>query len=568
MIRRARAGNTNPTISTYDRKAQSWISGADQERKAAAAKVNLVNNTTDLTEKPRNGNNHHNNGDADSSKSGDDSGAEDSSNEYPKSADEDEFDGDETTPFKPSSSNKRRKVASRHNGGQDDTRTFEIRKWMPIPPTQTTVDRTFLAPRRPGMPALYNNPEYAQKIFGQYHSSASLTGTSGYDLGEGGGLSNASGVLSAGTNNDTGVATPRKNIPPRRKKKKLGGPGRKKANPNPVVGDENGSQISAANGVAGQGVGIGDGAMEGVTGDGADDENVNTSGNATRNPGYDGTQDDAAAHDDDNDNDNESGSEAEGSEEGEIDETSGTGIASGSGSAHATENPPTIEVTAAPETVLAPVAAPEPTPIASVHTEVTVPSTSAVFTDTEPKPIDEAQDVAPASPLPAPVTASVEVPDPVTDTDIDTTTTILAEPAEPVVESTIEQTNTTIPPTTTTTTGDASPSPVPIANPTVTITDTDTAMADPTTAIDTLMPDALLTSKSKDPEETAIIEENAAAITGDGAAMTAEETATETMTEKVKSQEDVDDAGASGDGEIDLLGGLDEAIDRGMSEGA
>lgn len=518
LIRRARAGNTNATVSTYDRKTHSWISGADQERKAATAKLNSVN-VTDSTEKPRNGN------DAESPKSGDDSGAEDSSNEYNKSADEDEFDGDETTPFKPSS-NKRRKVTSRHNG-PDDTRTFEVKKWVPLPPSQAdkAQDKTFLAPRRPGMPALYN-PEYAQKMFGRYHSSASLTGTTGYDLGEGGGLSNASGVLAAGSTNDTGVATPRKNVPPRRKKKKLGGPGRKKANPTPLSADAGNSQISAAAGATGQGAGTD--AMQGVTGDGGLD--ADTSGNTTRNPGYDGANDDGAGHDDDNDNDNEndSGSEAEGSEEGEIDETGGTG----SGSAHATEIPPAVTITA-------------PTTAASVHVEVTLPSTEP----TELKPIDEAQDVASPSP-----SASASAPPPAAETTTATPPTTTTEPTtEPVAVTVATPPTDTLP----TTSPAAEPTTLPPAlepNPTVTITDTEPE-------IDTAMPDV---PTSKDPEETAIIEENAQAIIGTGATSTA----TEKGGDGNVGEGAAVSAGAGTDGEIDFLGGLDAAIDREVSEGA
>lgn len=548
LIRKKRAGNTNPTLSTYDRKINSWISGAEQDRKAAAAKKLSDLNITDSTEKPRNGN------DAESSKSGDDSGAEDSSNEYNKSADEDEFDGDETTPFKASA--KRRKVTSRHHGS-DNTRSFDVTKWMPLPPSSVdkSQDRTCLAPRRLGMPPLYTNPEYAMKIFGKYHSSSFLTNTSSYDLGEGGGLNNASGVLAAGTTTDTGVTTPRKNVPPRRKKKKLGGPGRKKANPTPVPSDANGVQVSAAAGTAGQGAGTD--AMEGVAGD--DGQGVDTSGNTTRNPDYDGAQDDAAAHDDENDN--ESGSEAEGSEEGEIDESGGVASGSGSGSAHIAEAPPTVIVTAAPTT--------------SVHDEVTVGTKS-----TESKPIDEAQDVA----IPPPA--------------VDTTTSTSAIATEPTVEQTTTAPSTDTDKDTAISTPSASTSTPTLTNPqptspdtttflpppTVTITDADTDKSNnPTTAIDTLMPDA----NHRDPEETAIIEENAQAITGSGAANTAAtgektKTQTETGNENENKNEDgngkENEKGNEKEGEkgeekmdaeeIDFLGGLDAEIDRGISEGS
>lgn len=577
MIRMARAGNTNPTLSTFDRKTNTWISGAEQERKAAALKIQSLN-IVDPTEKPQNGN------DADSSKSGDESGAEDSSNEFNKSADEDEFDGDETTPFKPSS--KRRKVASRHQGS-DDTRIIEVTRWIPLPPSQAdkAQDKIYLAPRRPGMPALYS-PENSQRLFGRYHSSASLTGTSGYDLGEGGGLSNASGVLASGSTNDPGTATPRKNIPPRRKKKKLGGPGRKKANPNPDAADHASNQQNAGIGGAGQGVGAD--AMEGVTG--SDGQTMNASGITTRNPGYDGGNDDSMAQDD-GDNDNDSGSEAEGSEEGEIDE-SGSAVQE-----QMRDTLPTVSITAAPV----------PT---SVHDEVTVVSEES----TGPQVVEEVEvPKITSSPPPAQVTT--------------TTTELITEPLP--VSTLIRPTDTTpgsntpisasaLAPITATLDSTPTPSLDSVPQPEVTITDIDTNIQEPATTVtatdiiadtDTAMPDipaiqaepeavlepqlpvaipeALIDTTApitmdanldvpppETVEEEQIVEETARTITDDAQthipsnADVDVEIPTQNETHGgtpagIEKESEKNDADA---GEIDFLGDLDAAIDREVSE--
>lgn len=307
MIRRARAGNTNAKLSVWDRKNHVWMSASEAGKRATPLKSLHLNNLES------NGNSKMTNGDADSTKS-DNEESEDSSNDSSKSGDED--DEDEGAPFK-TSATKRRKLASRMNE-PDDTRTIEVRKWVQLPPTvaEKAPERTFLAPRRLGMPPLYT-PDYAQKLFGQYHSSVTLSGATGYDLGEGGGLNNASGVLAAGTANATaGTATPpRKNIPPRRKKKKLGGPGRKKANPNPEpVAQAMADPASAQAGVVGENQSGAEDPAGAAGAQGQTATNEAADANADNEVGADG-------------DDNESGSEAEGSEEGEIDESGGANAA-------------------------------------------------------------------------------------------------------------------------------------------------------------------------------------------------------------------------------------------------
>lgn len=523
MIRRARAGNTNPVLSTWDRKTNSWTSGAEQERKTAAAlKSNSLSNgniTTETTEKPQNGN------DANSSKSDDESGAEDSSNEYAKSADEDEFDGDETAPFKTSS--KRRKVTSRHQG-PDDTRTFEVMRWVPLAPSQAdkVPERNYLAQRRPGMPALYA-PDYAHAMFGQYHSSATVTGTSGYDIGEGGGLNNASGVLAAGTTNDAGTATPRKNIPPRRKKKKLGGPGRKKANPNVngVAGDGT-QQQNVEGGVGGGQQGGqqgGDGAMEGVLGE--DGQPIVSNGNVG----------DGTADQDDGDND-ESGSEAEGSEEGEIDEGGEVTTSAEVGGQDVVVQEGLPEQEQEQEQPLPTVTVIESIGTAPVNINITSPeieSTPAVVPDLAPEPtdatIDVATDVPPTNDAMDTTTEPVPTPHPTTE-PLGPEPPITTEAAPETEAEVIPPTQTPPPqPPTLSTSPPPISIPIPIPIPISAAAPIDAPTASP--------PPPLIASITTAPPEPTI----------------------NTEAEKSKDKED---------GEVDFLGVMDAAIDREVSEGA
>lgn len=458
MIRRARAGITNAKLSVWDRKTNSWLSASEAGKRATPLKSLHLNNLES------NGNGKHANDDADSTKSGDEDSGE-SSNESEKSGDDE--DEDEGAPFKTSMSSKRRKLASRLNE-PDDMRTIEIRKWVQLPPNvaEKVPERSFLASRRPGMPPLYT-PDYAQKLFGQYHSSANLSGAAGYDLGEGGGLNNASGVLGAGTANAAGVATPpRKNIPPRRKKKKLGGPGRKKANPNPEpaaqASTNTATSIQAGNGIDGMAATGDAGAAAGMEGQptAIDESQINADNEA----GADG-------------DDNESGSEAEGSEEGEIDESGGTN------------------------------AAPEKDDSPNQQTPVPIPAPEVTITDT---------DMQDAEASPQINTVSVEqVP-------------VTGEPAETEVKSKAEM----------------------------------------------FIPGL---GEIEDEEEKHIIEENAQAISDPDPTVEALPGQSEAISEAIKeaalseskAEETVLKSPATAQPEeMDLLGAMDAAIDRGMSEGA
>lgn len=355
------------------------------------------------------------------------------------------------------------------------------------------------------MPPLYA-PEYAQKMFGRYHSSATLTGTSGYDLGEGGGLNNASGVLAAGPTND-GTVTPRKNIPPRRKKKKLGGPGRKKANPTPGTAEDGSTQLNTTAGGAGQGGNGTEGtdAMEGVEGHDGQATN-NASGNTSRNPGYDGTNDnDDGTAQDDGDGD-ESGSEAEGSEEGEIDESGGA------------ENPiiePVKEEVKDTEPQLQPEPEPAPSP----------PTVTITDTPIEVEPV--------AAAVPLPLTEPVLEPIAVTEPVIELEPELEPEPelvSAPVVETT--------PP--------APPSPLPPSTQIISeIAPPQSPISPPLAPIEI---DAVHTSPAPQPNDTEMTSDVAVA--------------------KEQAQEQAEKEVGGEEAEVDFLGVMDAAIDREVSEGA
>jgi len=489
MIRRARAGNTNAKLSVWDRKNDTWMSAAEAGKKATPLKsvhLNNIEDSNDPNSKPPTGD------DADSSKSAEDS-ENDSSNESNKSAEE-EDDIEDNTPFKPSTSSKRRKLASRLHG-PDETRLIEIKRWVQLPPqvAEKQPEPSFLAQRRPGMPPLYQ-PEYAHRMFGQYHSSSTFTSATGYDLGEGGGLNNASGVMAASTGDGTavtGTATPtRKNIPPRRKKKKLGGPGRrpKNATVTAMPQTDGANDGTAAGNVTGIAIDAGS-AMEGIQ---ATDNQTTTSSLKAEEANLDDNA--------------ESGSEAEGSEEGEIDESGGTAPTNTDRQEDELPSPTTnTEVTAVP------------------HTEQTLPTQHPVSPD--PTSTNEAKDSTNTQAL-------AQLPSP--------STTALTHPQPSISAHT----------TTTTTPPPASQHPIPTFS---------------------------ISGPNSDPEEKAIIEENAQAITNpgertdepqmEGVSQAIERAAAGGGTGVETEIVEVEPAAAiEGEGEVDLLGGLDEAIDRGISE--
>ncbi|KAJ9653243.1 hypothetical protein H2198_007546 [Neophaeococcomyces mojaviensis] len=496
MIRRARAGNTNAKLSVWDRKTDTWMSAAEAEKKATPLKSLHLNNLDDsetMNGKPRNGD------DADSTKSAEDS-ENDSSNESNKSA-EDEDDADDTTPFKPSTSSKRRKLASRLNG-PDETRLIEIKRWVQLPSqiAEKTPERSFLAQRRPGMPPLYQ-PEYAQKVFGRYHSSSTFTGATGYDLGEGGGLNNASGVLAAGTadgSTATGTATPtRKNIPPRRKKKKLGGPGRrpKNATVNAMPQTDGTGEVNTAESTA-KAAGS-EGAME----------SVQTTGDQT-------AISDVQNEETNQDENAESGSEAEGSEEGEIDESGGGG--------NAKTNIDEDEVTGVKSDV-------EMTQAETTKAEENMPAEPVSAAS-----IDAVQDVESIQQQPQSQPQS-------------STTTMAAPPPEIKITESNDVSTANL---------------VELPQPAETSSHTSTNTSTPAPATSTIPGLGTIT----DPEEAQIIEENAQAITteNESADMTQIEGVSEAIKSAAAGENPVDVEDGNEAGEVDLLGGLDAAIDQGM----
>jgi hypothetical protein len=176
-------------------------------------------------------------------------------------------------------------------------RIFTMRKWAQVPPA--VADRRpepkYLADRRPGMRSLYGFQAAALNSALNVPAPA----TAGIDLGDGSGLGNATGVLAAGTETPPVAVASAKRMPPKRKKK--GGPGRKRANLGP------GPQTAMV-GAKGR---LADGVTEGESSQAADGSTVKAEGDTNMEDAHDG---------DDHQGDEGSGSDEEGSEEGEIDE--------------------------------------------------------------------------------------------------------------------------------------------------------------------------------------------------------------------------------------------------------
>ena len=202
LIRRARQGNRDAKHSVWDRKTNEWV----KWEKAKA--MGLVGNVM----KSR----HLNNVDADTGENEEDE------------ADEDDEDEEMIDGPNPGAAAKKRKITSRILG---EDRTFEVRKWVAVPADKADkmTEPKYLADRRPGMPSLYTNAAVLKQASGYGAPVTAVNEYSGFDLGDGSGLGNAMGGAAAAA---PGEATPvRKNMPPKRKKKKLGGPGRRKAVP-------------------------------------------------------------------------------------------------------------------------------------------------------------------------------------------------------------------------------------------------------------------------------------------------------------------------------------------------
>lgn len=180
-------------------------------------------------------------------------------------------------------------------------RAFALRKWAQVPPAvaDKRPEPKYLAERRPGMRSLYGLQ--AAVLNPALNANATGAATAGFDLGDGSGLGNATGVLAPGADKPPIAMTPVKRMPPKRKKK--GGPGRKKANPGPGPLVMNGT--TGAGGASAEGVSAG-----GVAGQSSD--TVKGEGDTQMLDAHEG---------DDDKGDDGSGSEEEGSEEGEIDES-------------------------------------------------------------------------------------------------------------------------------------------------------------------------------------------------------------------------------------------------------
>lgn len=187
-------GNTNVKPLVWDRRTESWISSSEVDARNALLKSKHLLNNPDS----------------------------------PASNDEDDNEDAYDTDGAPG---KRRKT----NSGLQE-RIFETKKWVQVPAAiaEKLAEPKYLADRRPGMESLYGGAYKATNGFGSLGINPGAgSGAAGFDLGDGSGLGNAAGVLGSGT----AIPEPapvRKNMPPKRKKKKLGGPGRKKANPVPT----------------------------------------------------------------------------------------------------------------------------------------------------------------------------------------------------------------------------------------------------------------------------------------------------------------------------------------------
>lgn len=181
-------------------------------------------------------------------------------------------------------------------------RAFALRKWAQVPPAvaDKRAEPKYLADRRPGMRSLYGFQ--AAILNPALNANATGAATAGLDLGDGSGLGNATGVLAAGTDQASMAVPAVKRMPPKRKKK--GGPGRKKANLGSGPSTANGSAV--ANSASGAGV-----KAEGGAGQTLDGSTVDAENDTHMEDGHDGEDDKG---------DEGSGSDEEGSEEGEIDE--------------------------------------------------------------------------------------------------------------------------------------------------------------------------------------------------------------------------------------------------------
>jgi hypothetical protein len=204
LIRRARRGNRDAKHSVWDRKSGEWV------KYEKAKSMGLVGSVM----KSR----HLMNVDAGEGDGEDEDEGDEEDEDEERDGDEDMLDGGVVSAVP-----KKRKVAI---PGED--RIFEVRRWVAVPADKADKipEPKYLADRRPGMSSLYMNAEVLKQASG-YGAPVTVPAYSGIDLGDGSGLGSAIGAGQA-----PGEPTPvRRNMPPKRKKKKLGGPGRRKAVP-------------------------------------------------------------------------------------------------------------------------------------------------------------------------------------------------------------------------------------------------------------------------------------------------------------------------------------------------
>ena len=269
LLRRARQGDLDVKPCVWDKQRQEWVRADKAKSRGLGGDVlksrHLMN--VDLDQ------------DADDA---DDDDAED-----------DSADEDIGMTGLPTNGNtaavKKRKLAT----GLEE-RTIEVKKWVQVPldKADKMPEPKYLADRRPGMGSLYT-PAYLKSVTAY---GAPVDGVSGqaatFDLGDGGGLGNAMGGAGVVA---SGEATPvRRNMPPKRKKKKLGGPGRRKAVPVeavPLPGESAAVEVKD-----------GDGAVKTIS-DGSEEVKKEAAGE-------EGVEDGEEASGDE--------SEGEGSEEGEV----------------------------------------------------------------------------------------------------------------------------------------------------------------------------------------------------------------------------------------------------------
>ncbi|OAP60941.1 hypothetical protein AYL99_05943 [Fonsecaea erecta] len=355
LVRRARMGNVNPKLSVWDPKTESYIPGIELERREAARKAQV--NKTKLNPTAN----------VDAMNVDDDEDKNDEEND-------DLMDVEGLAP-----DSKRRKA----NSGSNE-RVFEVKKWVQVPVAlaERMPEPKYLADRRPGMESLYKGAYKATNGFGTLGdavAAAMSNGAAGYDLGDGGGLGNAAGILAPGSGSRglntqaDGTSTPaRKNLPPRRKKKKLGGPGRKPKNPNPGQPAATSAIAPAALESAATEDTAAASTVEGdVTMRNTPETAVEGADNADATPAIQG---ESVMHDADAEGSG-SESEGEGSEEGEI--------------AATVDHPPTENTTVVDPPLTEHATITDPAPPESITTIDPTLTEDTVATQITPKPVEE-----------------------------------------------------------------------------------------------------------------------------------------------------------------------------------